>query len=102
VFPPGHGCRYCNVGYDLVGLAIEAVTGFGLEFVIDGAGMVRNIYKDGANAGASGIVRYYPADQLDLVVLSNSADGAWPAIDEIHRLIRADNPSIGESGVGFR
>lgn len=214
VFPPGEGCRYCNVGYDLVGLAIESVTGtgyrdhvrgavfgragmaasgffdrreavpdvaegwdpaydpagnrsgwkqnifsyppigcpdsgaqvtaddlvrfaqavragqllsaelteqfltpqvlhherddgavwygFGLEFVIDRAGMVRNTYKDGVNAGASGIVRYYPADQLDLVVLSNSADGAWPAIDEIHRLIRADNPSIGESGVGFR
>jgi CubicO group peptidase (beta-lactamase class C family) len=214
VFPPGEGCRYCNVGYILVGLAIEAITGtgyrdhvrdavfdragmaasgffdrreavtdvaegwdpvydaagnrtgwkqnifsyppigspdggaqvtaddlvsfaqavragqlfsaelteqfltpqvlhherddwavwygFGLEFVTDRDGAVRNTYKDGANAGASGIVRYYPADQLDLVVLSNSEDGAWPAIDEIHRLIRADNPSIGESGDGFR
>ena len=29
VFPPGAGCRYCNVGYVLVGLAIEAVTGVG-------------------------------------------------------------------------
>jgi hypothetical protein len=76
--------------------------GFGLEFVIGENGTVRNYYKDGANAGASGIVRYYPVDQLDVVVLSNSADGAWPPIDEIHRLIRADNPSIGESGVGFR
>ena len=27
LFDPGAGCRYCNVGYDLVGLAIEAVTG---------------------------------------------------------------------------
>jgi CubicO group peptidase (beta-lactamase class C family) len=214
VFPPGDGCRYCNVGYILVGLAIEAVTGvdyrdhvrgavfgradmaasdfydrreaatdvaegwdpvldaaghrtgwkqnifsyppigspdggaqvtaadlvsfaqavragrllsaelterfltpqvlhhrrddwavwygFGLEFVTDNDGTVRNYYKDGANAGASGIVRYYPTDQLDVVVLSNSAAGAWPAIDEIHRRIRADNPGIGESGVGFR
>jgi CubicO group peptidase (beta-lactamase class C family) len=214
LFPPGEGCRYCNVGYILVGLAIESVTGtsyrdyvrkavfgraamsasdffdrreaapdvaegwdpvldaagnrtgwtqnvfsyppigspdsgaqvtaedlvrfaqavragrllsterteqfltpqvlhhqrddwavwygFGLEFVIGGSGMVRNYYKGGANAGVSGIVRYYPADQLDVVVLSNSADGAWPPIDEIHSLIRADNPSIGESGVGFR
>jgi hypothetical protein len=76
--------------------------GFGLEFVMDNNGAVRNYYKDGANAGASGIVRYYPADRLDVVVLSNSADGAWPPIDEIHRLIRAGNPSIGESGVGFR
>ena len=204
VFPPGAGCRYCNVGYILVGLAIEAVTGtsyrdhvrsavfgradmagadfydrreaapdvaegwdpvldpaghhtgwtqnifsyppigspdsgaqvtaadlvgfaqavragrllsaarteqfltpqalhhrrddwtvwygFGLEFVLDINGEVRNYYKGGENAGTSEIVRYYPADQLDVVVLSNSADGAWPPIDEIHRLIRTDNP----------
>jgi CubicO group peptidase (beta-lactamase class C family) len=26
-FPPGAGCRYCNGGYVLAGLAIEAVTG---------------------------------------------------------------------------
>jgi CubicO group peptidase (beta-lactamase class C family) len=25
-FPPGGGCRYCNVGYVLVGLAIEEIT----------------------------------------------------------------------------
>jgi CubicO group peptidase (beta-lactamase class C family) len=76
--------------------------GFGLEFVIDRAGSVRNTYKDGVNAGASGVVRYYPADDLDVVVLSNSERGAWPVMDEIHRLIRADNPSVGESGDGFR
>jgi hypothetical protein len=35
-------------------------------------------------------------------VLSNSERGAWPAMDEIHRLIRVDNPSVGESGDGFR
>lgn len=27
IFAPGEGCRYCNVGFTLVGLAIEAVTG---------------------------------------------------------------------------
>jgi CubicO group peptidase (beta-lactamase class C family) len=26
-FPPGRGCRYCNAGYQLLGAAIEAVTG---------------------------------------------------------------------------
>ncbi|WP_264030855.1 serine hydrolase domain-containing protein [Cellulosimicrobium sp. SH8] len=26
-FPPGEGCRYCNVGFVLAGLALEAVTG---------------------------------------------------------------------------
>jgi CubicO group peptidase (beta-lactamase class C family) len=76
--------------------------GFGLEFVMDRAGAVRNTYKDGGNAGVSGVVRYYPAQDLDVVVLSNSERGAWPAMDEIHRLVRADNPSVGESGDGFR
>jgi hypothetical protein len=47
------------------------------------------------------VVRYYQADDL-VVVLSNSERGAWPAMAEIHRLIRADNPSVGESGDGFR
>ena len=76
--------------------------GFGLEFVTDRNGTIRNTYKDGGNAGASGIVRYYPADRLDVVVLSNSERGAWGPVDEVHRLIRADNPGIGESGDGFR
>jgi hypothetical protein len=58
--------------------------GFGLEFVIDENGTVRNTYKDGVNAGASGIVRYYPIDQFDVAVLSNSADGAWPPTGRIH------------------
>jgi len=76
--------------------------GFGLEFVTDRNGRVRNYYKDGGNPGASGILRYYPADQLDVAVLSNSERGAWPAWDQVHRLIRAGNPDLGESGDGFR
>jgi CubicO group peptidase (beta-lactamase class C family) len=75
--------------------------GYGMEFVVDDNGRVRNSYKDGVNAGASGILRHYPADQLDVVVLSNSEHGAWDPIDEIHRLIRKANPAVGESGVGF-
>ena len=72
--------------------------GLGLEFVRDREGTVRNYYKDGLNAGASGIFRYYPDVRLDVVVLSNSADGAVGPIDEIHRIIQADNPVVGDSG----
>jgi CubicO group peptidase (beta-lactamase class C family) len=75
--------------------------GYGMEFVVDDNGRVRNSYKDGVNAGASGILRYYPADQLDVVVLSNSEQGAWAPVEEIHRLIRNGNPALGDSGVGF-
>ncbi len=59
---------------------------------------MRNCYKDGINAGASGILRYYPDVQLDVVVLSNSSVGAMDAVDAVHRIIQADHPVVGESG----
>jgi hypothetical protein len=37
-----------------------------------------------------------------VTVLSNSERGAWPVWDEVHRLIRAQNPDLGESSDGFR
>jgi hypothetical protein len=59
--------------------------GFGLEFEVDDDGTVRSFYKDGINAGASALLRHYPASGITLAILSNSEDGAWiPAqlIDE--------------------
>jgi len=46
---------------------------------------VRNFFKEGTNAGASAIVRHYPAERVDVVVLSNSEDGAWEPSREIDR-----------------
>jgi CubicO group peptidase (beta-lactamase class C family) len=57
--------------------------GFGLEFDFTEGGEVRSYYKDGINTGASGIVRHYVAENVDVVVLSNSEDGAWDVITEI-------------------
>jgi CubicO group peptidase (beta-lactamase class C family) len=48
VFPPGSGCRYCNVGYILVGPAIEAVTGTGYR------GHVRSAVFGAAGMAGSG------------------------------------------------
>jgi len=51
--------------------------GFGLEFVTDRNGRrVRNHHKDGGSPGVSGILRYCPAGQLDVAVLSNAGRGA--------------------------
>lgn len=72
--------------------------GYGLEFVRDRGGTVRNYYKDGLNAGASGIVRYYPDPELDVVVLSNNSVGAMDVVDEVHRIIQTDHPVVGDSG----
>lgn len=57
--------------------------GFGLEFDLDEDGSVRSYYKDGVNAGAGGILRHYYEQGLDVVVLSNSEEGAWDVIREL-------------------
>ena len=57
--------------------------GFGLEFDMNEDGTVRSYYKDGINPGASGIVRHYLEEGLDIVVLSNTEEGAWPVIQEL-------------------
>ena len=61
----------------------ETAFGFGLEFDLDDEGSVRSFYKDALGAGASGILRHYPEANLDLVVLSNSEEGAWDVVTEI-------------------
>jgi CubicO group peptidase (beta-lactamase class C family) len=61
----------------------ETAYGFGLEFDLAEDGSVRSYFQDGINAGASGILRHYVAENLDVVVLSNSEDGAWDVITEI-------------------
>ena len=61
----------------------ETSYGFGLEFDFNEDGSVRSYYKDGINAGASGIVRHYIAEDLDIVVLSNSEEGAWDVVREL-------------------
>jgi CubicO group peptidase (beta-lactamase class C family) len=61
----------------------ETAYGFGLEFDLEEDGSVRSYFKDGINPGASGIVRHYIEADLDVVVLSNSEDGAWDVITEI-------------------
>jgi CubicO group peptidase (beta-lactamase class C family) len=57
--------------------------GFGLEFDMNDDGSVRSYYTDGVSAGASGILRHYLEEGLDVVVLSNSEEGAWDVIREI-------------------
>lgn len=62
----------------------EAVSyGFGLEFDLEEDGAVRSYFKDGINVGASGIIRHYVDAGLDIAVLSNSEEGAWPIIQEL-------------------
>ena len=61
----------------------ETMYGLGLEFDLNEDGSVRSYYQDGVNAGASGILRHYLEEGLDVVVLSNNVDAAWPVVREI-------------------
>ena len=61
----------------------ETWYGFGLEFDMNDDGSVRSYFADGVGPGASGIVRHYLESDLDVVVLSNSEEYAWPVIREI-------------------
>jgi CubicO group peptidase (beta-lactamase class C family) len=66
----------------------EVWYGFGLEFIVGRDGSIRNYYKDGLNAGARGIVRHYPAGDLDVAMLSNAEHGGRDVIRELDRRIR--------------
>jgi CubicO group peptidase (beta-lactamase class C family) len=65
----------------------ETWYGFGLEFDMNEDGSVRSYFADGVGPGASGIVRHYLEADLDVVVLSNSEECAWPIIREIDELL---------------
>lgn len=54
--------------------------GFGLEFIEAPDGTVKRYWKEGMNVGASGILWHRPQDDVTLVVLSNTEDGAWEPI----------------------
>jgi len=62
--------------------------GLGLEFVSGPDDRLRFLQKDGLNAGASGILRYYPDDDLSVVLLSNTARGVWQPARDIDAMVR--------------
>lgn len=57
--------------------------GFGFEFDLDAGDLVRSYFIDGVASGASGILRHYYDANLDVVVLSNSEEGAWDVVREL-------------------
>ncbi len=59
-------------------------TGFVLEFYHDKADQLVFYQKEGVNAGVSDIIRYYPALDVTVVLLSNLMDGVWDPVWHIH------------------
>lgn len=61
--------------------------GLGLWFRVEPDGHVLYGQKEGYNAGVSAVMRYYFDWDLNLVILSNMADGVWAPTREIHKLV---------------
>jgi CubicO group peptidase (beta-lactamase class C family) len=61
--------------------------GFALEFFLKRQGEVDFYQKDGFNVGVSAIIRHFPAHNINVVLLSNRAEGVWAPIWEIHALL---------------
>lgn len=63
--------------------------GYGLEFHFNRSGRMVFYQKDGINAGVSGIMRYFPQYDINVVLLSNMMDGVWEPVWKIHELVVA-------------
>jgi len=67
----------------------KQVYGYGIEFAVDGTGKVIFAEKEGINAGVSAVIRHYPDQDLNVVLLSNMQQGVWEPLRTIHRLLKA-------------
>ena len=63
--------------------------GHGLWFRVEPPGEVVCYQKEGYNAGVSGMIRHFPGRDVNVVILSNMAGGAWKPIEKIHDAIVA-------------
>ena len=61
--------------------------GYCLWFYVEKDGKVVCYQKEGVNAGVSGLIRYFPEQDINIVILSNMEDGVWGPIGKIHKLV---------------
>ena len=61
--------------------------GLGMWFYVEPDGHVVCCQKEGVNAGVSAVMRYFFDADVNLVILSNMAGGAWEPAWRIHDLI---------------
>ena len=59
----------------------------GMWFYVEPDGHVLCCQKEGYNASVSAVMRYFLDWEVNVVILSNMADGAWEPSRRIHDLI---------------
>jgi len=63
--------------------------GYGLWFYVDGAGETVCYQKEGINAGVSGLVRHFPAQDITVVILANMEGAVWKPVWKVHDMVVA-------------
>ena len=64
--------------------------GYCLWFYVEKDGKVVCYQKEGVNAGVSGLIRYFPEQDINVVILSNMEEGVWEPVWKIHELVVAE------------
>ena len=64
--------------------------GYGIEFAVSEAGHVLFAQKEGIYDGASAVIRYYPDQDINIILLSNMQMGVWEPLSWIHPLLTAE------------
>jgi acylphosphatase len=62
--------------------------GYGIEFAVDGAGKIMFAQKEGHNTGVSAVIRHYPDQDINVVILANIQNSAWEPLRKIHGLLK--------------
>jgi len=61
--------------------------GYGLWFYVDSTKKVVCYQKEGINAGVSGLIRHFPDQDINVVILSNMESGVWEPVWKIHEMV---------------
>lgn len=61
--------------------------GYCLWFYVDKDGEIVCYQKEGVNAGVSALIRHFPKQDINVVILSNMEEGVWDPIWRIHELV---------------
>jgi hypothetical protein len=62
--------------------------GYGMEFAVAGTGEIMFAQKEGNNVGVSAVIRHYPDQDINVILLANIQHGAWEPLRTIHHLLK--------------
>ncbi len=61
--------------------------GYGLWFYVEKPGKIVCCEKEGTNAGVSSLIRHFPQQDINVVVLANMEDASWEPVWKIHDMV---------------